>query len=173
MIDKGKAVIVVRGRKVPIGTKGVVRWIGSNRWGTSVGLAVEGEEKLLFTAITNVEPDESPEALAREIDAAQDTALWIEARRTENAAAKAAAEAALPGVTLKKGDLVMPSTGAYVGRWCRVIWVGASRDGIRVGVVPKAGKPRFEGGRPVWPNLPADWLPLSAVAALPAVPAAA
>ena len=160
------AVEVVRGRKVPRGTKGVVRWIGSNHFGTSVGLVVEGSEKLIFTAITNVEPDESPEAKASEIEAAHESALWIEGRKLEGEAKKAEAETLLPGVTLSKGDKVMPSEGLYANRWCRVIWVGANRDGLRVGVKPIV-KPLIRNGRAVWPEMTPDWLPLAAVAGLP------
>lgn len=163
MIEKGMAVEVVRGRKVPLGTKGVVRWLGSNHCGTSVGLAVPGSEKLVFTAITNVEPDESPEAKAAEVEAAHESALWFEGKRSEGLANKAAAEAALPGVGLKKGDKVMPSEGLYMNRWCRVIWVGATREGLRVGVVPVV-KPQIVRGRPVFPRLNAEWLPLASVA---------
>jgi hypothetical protein len=162
MIEKGMAVEVVRGRKVPKGTKGVVRWVGSNMYGTSVGLVVEGNEKLVFTAITNVEPDESPEGKAAEAVAAEESAVWVAARKVENDAKKAEAEALLPGVKLAKGDKVMPSEGLYANRWCRVIWVGANRDGLRVGVKPVV-KPLFRGGKAVWPDVAADWLPLSAV----------
>lgn len=53
-VIKGATVEVFKGRKVPIGTVGEVGWIGDNGWGTSVGLKVEGEEKFVFTAVTNV-----------------------------------------------------------------------------------------------------------------------
>lgn len=167
MIDKGKSVVVFKGRKVPVGTVGVVAWIGSNRWGTSVGLRVEGSDKLVFTSIDNVKLDESPEATAREIDAAHESAIWYDAKRLEREAGLEAARAALGSVTLQKGDTVTPKSGNYAGRICRVIWVGAKAEGVRVGVVPKAGRPIVSyrtGGRPVWPSFPADWLPLSEVA---------
>lgn len=54
-VSKNDTVEVVRGRKVPLGTKGVVKWIGSNRFGTSVGILVPGKDGLVFTSIGNVE----------------------------------------------------------------------------------------------------------------------
>ena len=54
-VQKGAAVVVTRGRKVPHGTFGVVRWEGDGEWGPRVGLSVEGEEKLVYTAHKNVE----------------------------------------------------------------------------------------------------------------------
>lgn len=62
---KGGIVEVFKGRKVPIGTTGVVKWIGDNGWGTSVGIAVEGEDKLVFTAAANVRPVVSDEQRER------------------------------------------------------------------------------------------------------------
>lgn len=67
-VQKGVTVVVVRGRKVPRGTVGVVRWEGDGDYGPRVGLAVEGEEKLVYTAHRNVEsvypglkPGQNPE----------------------------------------------------------------------------------------------------------------
>ena len=54
-ISKGSFVVVVRGRKVPHGTQGTVRWEGDGEWGPRVGLAVEDEEKLVYTALKNVD----------------------------------------------------------------------------------------------------------------------
>jgi hypothetical protein len=54
-IEKGTLVSVMRGRKVPHGTVGVVRWEGDGEWGPRVGLSVEGEEKLVYTAFKNVD----------------------------------------------------------------------------------------------------------------------
>jgi len=163
-IKPGKAVVVARGRKVPKGTVGVVRWLGEGQWGWRAGLAVEGEEKLVYTALANLDRDDSPEGLAREVAAAHDSALWIESRKVEGEARKAEAEAKLPSVSLKKGDKVIPNSGPYEGRISRVLWVGANRSGLRVGVVPIT-KPSIYGGRPVWPKFPASWLPIEAVKA--------
>lgn len=53
-IVTGSLVIVARGRKVPIGTLGVVRWIGEDNYGAErVGLSIEGEERLTYTAKKN------------------------------------------------------------------------------------------------------------------------
>jgi len=65
---KGDEVVVVKGRKVPIGTRGVLRWEGHGNYGPRVGIAVPGEPKLAYTAASNVEvvwpgldPGQSPE----------------------------------------------------------------------------------------------------------------
>lgn len=53
---KGRKVKVVRGRKVPIGTIGVVAWTGRDDYGRSedrIGLKVEGNDKLVYTAARN------------------------------------------------------------------------------------------------------------------------
>lgn len=55
LIKKGTLVYVTRGRKVPHGTVGVVRWEGDGEWGPRVGLSVVGEEKLVYTAFQNVD----------------------------------------------------------------------------------------------------------------------
>lgn len=59
-VEKGKEIEVVRGRKVPIGTRGECFWMGENRWGVAVGIRLANGEAA-FTAITNVivaQPDE-------------------------------------------------------------------------------------------------------------------
>lgn len=67
-VQKGATVVVARGRKVPHGTVGVVRWEGDGEWGPRVGLSVEGEDKLVYTAFKNVDsvypglqPDQRPD----------------------------------------------------------------------------------------------------------------
>lgn len=51
---KGDKVRVVRGRKVPLGTEGVVIWVGEGHWGTRLGVKDAGGE-VHWTAATNVE----------------------------------------------------------------------------------------------------------------------
>jgi hypothetical protein len=51
----GQTVTVVRGRKIAKGTQGIIRWIGEGDFGTRVGLAVEGEPRLVYTDVKNVE----------------------------------------------------------------------------------------------------------------------
>lgn len=54
-IIKGAEVEVYKGRKVPVGTIGVVRWMGIDQWGNErVGLSVAGQDKLVYTAKSNV-----------------------------------------------------------------------------------------------------------------------
>lgn len=52
-IEKGDTVRVVRGRKVPLGTTGVVFWLGDSEWGRRCGFkSVRGETH--WTALQNV-----------------------------------------------------------------------------------------------------------------------
>lgn len=51
---RGKTVEVVRGRKLPIGLVGPVRWHGETKYGWSVGIEVEGGMALVWTAAQNV-----------------------------------------------------------------------------------------------------------------------
>jgi len=53
-VDKGTEVVVTSGRKVPKGTRGIVRWVGDASYGTRVGIAVPDQEKLSYTDIKNV-----------------------------------------------------------------------------------------------------------------------
>lgn len=62
---KGRDVEVVRGRKVPLGTKGYVIWYGEGNWGPRVGIKVEGQDEPVWTAASNVrvvQPEEQEEA---------------------------------------------------------------------------------------------------------------
>jgi len=53
-IVAGQIVTVVKGRKVPIGTTGEIRWIGEDSYGNmKVGIRVN--EEMVFTALKNVE----------------------------------------------------------------------------------------------------------------------
>lgn len=51
--SKGKDVEVVRGRKVPIGTKGYVIWYGEGNWGPRVGIK-DAAGEVHWTAASNV-----------------------------------------------------------------------------------------------------------------------
>lgn len=53
-IKKEDYVIVTKGRKVPVGTHGVVVGFSSNQWGEKVGV-IDGAGKMHWTAIGNVE----------------------------------------------------------------------------------------------------------------------
>lgn len=64
----GAPVKVVKGRKVPVGTVGIVRWRGDNGWGPRVGIAVEGEPGLKYTAEANVAIDLDDELRAEVLD---------------------------------------------------------------------------------------------------------
>jgi len=145
VVRKGDAVVVFKGRKVAKGTKGVVAWLGSNAFGTSVGLRVEGSEGLVFTNIANVKRDHSEAAKASEIEAAHESAIWYEANVI-------APKRSIATLKLAKGSRVTPKVGAYAGKACRVIWAGVRDGAARVGVVP-ATKGRFN----------ADWLDIAQV----------
>lgn len=52
-IITGQNVEVVKGRNVPVGSKGKIFWIGTNGYGVSVGIELENNEKV-FTYIGNI-----------------------------------------------------------------------------------------------------------------------
>ncbi len=54
VVRHGRTVEVFKGRKVAKGTQGVVCWVGETRWGWSVGIKVDGSDKLTFTDKANV-----------------------------------------------------------------------------------------------------------------------
>ncbi len=53
-INKGDKVIVISGRKIPIGTKGTCFWTGTKAWGPSIGILLDNGNKE-FTALKNVQ----------------------------------------------------------------------------------------------------------------------
>jgi hypothetical protein len=78
-IFKGSEVVVVRGRKVAKGTRGIVLWRGVDNYGKDrVGFKVEGESKLTYTALSNVE--RTPESM---VDFLHEIALREHASITE------------------------------------------------------------------------------------------
>lgn len=83
-IEKGKIVKVVKGRKVPRGTVGMVFWEGNNGWGPMVGIALSPKKgpvtgkngktynsytSVVFVAVNNVE------VVGRESDEAIEAAV--------------------------------------------------------------------------------------------------
>jgi len=52
---KGYRVRVARGRKVKIGTEGVVFWVGSSQWGMRVGLRVDGVSDPVWVDAKNID----------------------------------------------------------------------------------------------------------------------
>ena len=63
-IREGVIVDVVKGRKVKVGTRAEVFWIGDTGYGPRVGLMIDGEK--VYTALTNVKAapiEELPEML--------------------------------------------------------------------------------------------------------------
>ena len=74
---RGDEVIVVRGRKVPKGTKGILFWIGSGKFGMRCGINPSGGGEPVWTALDNVALLE-PKPIDRE--ALKAAAKW-EARR--------------------------------------------------------------------------------------------
>lgn len=55
VVERGKVVRVVRGRKVKLGTIARVFWVGDRGFGPRVGMKVEGSEEAIWTAVSNVE----------------------------------------------------------------------------------------------------------------------
>jgi len=54
VIAKGTRVLVVRGRKVPLGTRGNIIWLGANHFGERCGLK-DDDGNVFWTALSNVE----------------------------------------------------------------------------------------------------------------------
>jgi len=120
-VDKGSYVVVIRGRKVPQGTHGTVRWCGDGEWGPRVGIAVAGKEKLVYTSLKNVdavypglEPRQTPEG------------GWV------NLLAQVERERFLP----QKGHLVRHKTTAQEGP---IFWISPNGEG-RIGFRDKGVK---------------------------------
>ena len=114
----GAEVVVVAGRKIPLGVRGILRWSGQGNFGPSMGISVPGEPKLLYTAPHNLSvlfpglgPGETPEGGW--------VKLWEEVQS---------------GITVPKRDSVVRSLVKDVG-WVQgvVFW---SQDG-RVGFKPQ------------------------------------
>jgi hypothetical protein len=64
---KGAEVVVVKGRKVPKGTRGIVSWMGDGNYGPRVGILTKDGDKPLYTAESNIvvvlpgaDPDDVP-----------------------------------------------------------------------------------------------------------------
>lgn len=53
IVRRDKLVRVIRGRKLPIGTEGIVFWIGNTKYGESVGIELSDKTRV-FTARSNV-----------------------------------------------------------------------------------------------------------------------
>jgi hypothetical protein len=131
-VTTGKAVEVVKGRKVPKGTKGIVRWMGDGRWGMRVGLKVEGQDKLVYTALSNVEVDLSPEGREAQAQA-----------QAEREAYKAKALKAAEG--LSKGMTVKVTSGRDAGAVGVIFWMRDGRLGLKA-------NPKDRTEQPVWAN---------------------
>lgn len=161
---KGRAVVVAFGKKVPKGTAGVIFWAGFGNWGTRVGIRVAGSEEPVWTAAHNCVLNESPEGKAAEEAEAAARAEWVAAKKAEGEARKVKAqmELAAEPPPFEKGSEVYPSEGPYAKVRCRVIWVGATKSGVRVGVKPIL-KPTMWKGKPVWTETEPSWLPVGSV----------
>jgi hypothetical protein len=61
MVAKGDRVVVVAGKKVPMGTTGKVFWTGETKYGLRVGFT-DGAGTTHWTAMGNVERDDAPVA---------------------------------------------------------------------------------------------------------------
>jgi hypothetical protein len=137
LVKKGTLVSVTRGRKVPHGTVGVVRWEGDGEWGPRVGLSVVGEEKLVYTAFKNVDavypgllPGQRPEGGWLE--------LWGKVQR----------EQLLPA----QGHRVLHRESGLEGD---VFWVG-NEAGDRLGF--KTAPTEHGPAVTIWADAPEVWL---------------
>jgi hypothetical protein len=135
-VRKGVEVIVVKGRKVPRGTRGVVRWEGGNNYGPRIGIAVADKEKLVYTAPSNCEAiveglrsDETP------------AGGWVALLETIKEA-ELARNAALPA----RGDRIRILDCGTEGM---VFWV---KDG-RYGIDPRPAGSKGRCDTPIWANI--------------------
>jgi len=64
-ITKGTWVRVVKGRKVPKGTEGLVIWVGEGTWGWRIGFKPSEDAEPLWTAATNVKIANRPATAGR------------------------------------------------------------------------------------------------------------
>jgi hypothetical protein len=131
-VTTGKAVEVYKGRKVPVGTTGIVRWMGDGKWGMRVGLKVEGQDKLVYTALSNVRVDQSAEGRALQAAAKAEYEAW-----------RAAKDKAAVG--LSKGMTVKVTDGRDAGMVGVIFWLRDGRLGVKA-------DPRDRAEQPVWCN---------------------
>ncbi len=110
-LSRGCVVRVVRGRKVPIGTVARVFWYGESRYGTRLGIKVEGSEEALWTAATNVEVIEAAPARAAYVAPAGPAVASLRGLR----------------ICVERGRNVAHGTAGIV------FWEGAGTYGKRIG----------------------------------------
>lgn len=112
---KHTPVEVVKGRKVPVGTKGIVMWVGDdefNRDAYRLGLKVEGEAKLVYVTSANVKVDADHLAAATAVvaeyqaqwKAAADRLAYLEAQVEEDELLRELIWDEYMGSGLKDGD---------------------------------------------------------------------
>jgi len=129
-VKKGAEAVVVKGRKVPKGTRGVITWAGPGNYGPRVGIK-DAQGTVHYTSESNIEvllpgmaPGEVPEGGWR-------------ALHTRLEEEKSVREASYP----KKGDRVRLSSGVLG----YVFWAESERLGVK-----RVGAPRDE--EPTWCN---------------------
>tara|TARA_Y100000389_G_C17413510_1_gene492313 strand:+ start:113 stop:811 length:699 start_codon:yes stop_codon:yes gene_type:complete len=115
-VDKGTEVVVTSGRKVPKGTRGVVRWIGDASYGMRVGIAVPDQDKLSYTDLKNVTAV-YPGLNVGDVPCGGWKWLYL----------------------LHQGDRHLPQNGHTVrsrktGEQGKVFWIGGSRIGFKTGL---------------------------------------
>ena len=112
----GAEIEVVAGKKIPLGSRGIVRWAGQGSYGPIIGIAFPADPHLQYTSPNNVEgvfpglsPGETPEGGWIK--------LWEEVRGSIRPP--------------KKGDCVRALTqdGPVIGT---VFWTSDTRVGVRV-----------------------------------------
>jgi len=130
-VERGCEVVVIRGRKVPLGTRGTLRWQGDGQYGARAGLSVDGSSELTYTALKNIEgvwpgipPGDDPEEGW--------LALWHRQQ----------AQRVLP----QKGHFVRHLTNGTEGR---VFWAEGTRLGYGEQVLmrPRGTPPGPDGGK--------------------------
>ena len=124
-LRRGSEVVVVKGRKVPKGTRGTISWMGEGNYGARVGIVVNEGDKPLYTAESNVVavlPGGNPEDVP--------VGGWIAALAAHRDA-RAEWSRTLP----KKGDKVRVLSSGIVMTvgWARDSRLGLKRKGAKRG----------------------------------------
>lgn len=139
-VRKDARVVVARGRKVAVGTEGILFWESERQYGTRIGIR-DDEGNRHWTYLRNVEAvTNKPEGMT-----------WLDYQRTLEEA-QVERTKALP----QKGELVCVLEGERTGEVGKIFWAKEGRIGIGFGEEPTRGP---------WKDV--EWLSADAVEVQP------
>jgi len=122
-VHMNSRVVVARGRKVAVGTEGILFWEREGQYGTRIGIR-DDEGNKHWTYLRNVEAaTDKPEGMA-----------WLDYQRTLEEA-QVERTNALP----RKGELVCVLEGERTGEVGKIFWAKEGRIGIGFGEEPTRG----------------------------------